>query len=231
VNQDRYHKLSRHFERLVNEDHLTQEKEVARVAIVDASLAAELMEMLKADRSVNKNLFLNTLHYNGSETTVFETNSARSGQLEMVGQYKLQKQLGAGGMGVVYLAFDTMANRSIAIKLVKPELIHDDEMRTRTVNEAHSAAALSHPNIVPIFDVGTVDGEFFFTMPLLESGDLKSSNNFRYRDSETTAELFAQIARGLVHAHERGIIHRDIKPSNIMLDKNGTPMIADFGLA
>lgn len=231
MNQDRYHELSRHFERLVNEDHLTQEKEVAKVAIFDASLAAELMKMLKADRSVNKNLFLNTLPYNGSETTLFETKSARSGQREMVGQYKLQKQLGAGGMGVVYLAFDTMANRSIAIKLVKPELIHDDEMRIRTVNEAHSAAALSHPNIVPIFDVGTVDGEFFFTMPLLESGDLKSSNTFRYRDSETTAELFAQIARGLVHAHERGIIHRDVKPSNIMLDKNGTPMIADFGLA
>lgn len=237
VNQDGYRNLSGHFARLANESDLTQEAELEKLAIDDAALAAELREMLKADRSANDDAFLDIVFVSVLETNAFETESMQpgqsivSGQREFVGQYKLEKQVGAGGMGIVFRAFDTMANRSIAIKLVKPGLIDDDEMRTRMINEAHTAAALSHPNIVPVFDVGTADGVFFFTMPILESGDLKSSNDFRYRDPETTAGLFAQIASGLVHAHERGIIHRDIKPSNIMLDENGTPMIADFGLS
>ncbi len=231
MNKERYQLICQHFERLVELDSSTQDEEVKRIAIDDAPLAAELAALLHADRVASSDSFLKDFSSHATETIAFEGTSSAFQEPGALGQYSLEKQLGAGGMGVVYRAFDTIAKRSVAIKLVKPNLIHDEEIRNRTLNEANAAARLSHLNIVPVYDVGTVNDIVYFTMPLLESGDLKSSQVFQYSDSGTTADLFGNIARGLVHAHENGVIHRDIKPSNILLDDNGSPMIADFGLA
>ncbi|MEE2639127.1 MAG: protein kinase [Planctomycetota bacterium] len=100
----------------------------------------------------------------------------------------------------------------MAIKILKPDFVHDDEVRARTIHEANLSAKLSHPNIVPVLDVGTDNGIIFYTMPLLDSGDLKSFKGLRNLGAQATAKLYAQIAAGLAYAHGQGIIHRDIKP-------------------
>ncbi|MDA7541236.1 serine/threonine protein kinase [bacterium] len=203
--------------------------EIDKIAKLDLELAAELKSLFDADQSAEEESFLAESEFQGSETLAFNNNNFEHAFPKKLGQYELREKLGSGGMGIVFRAVDTIAQREVALKLVKPDLQHDKELQMRMVNEAHAAAKLSHSNIVPVFDVGTADDIFYFTMPLLKSGDLKSST--AVGNSVETADLFKQLAEGLLHAHQHGVIHRDIKPSNIMMDATGSPLLADFGLA
>ncbi len=145
-------------------------------------------------------------------------------------RYRLERELGQGGMATVYLAEDLKHHRQVAIKVLKPELAAVLGAE-RFVQEIATTAALQHPNILPLFDSGNADGFLFYVMPYVEGETLRAK-----LDRETqlgvddSVQLIREVADALQYAHERGVVHRDIKPENILLHA-GRPMVADFGIA
>src|SRR5512132_1680059 len=145
-------------------------------------------------------------------------------------RYRVERELGAGGMATVYLAEDLKHKRKVALKVLKPELaavLGAD----RFVQEITTTASLQHPHILPLFDSGTADGFLFYVMPFIEGATLRDKLN---RETQLGVDESGRIARevadALDYAHRRGVIHRDIKPENILLH-DGRPMVADFGIA
>ena len=158
-----------------------------------------------------------------------------SGQLRVGGEileYRIEGLIGRGGMGVVYRAYDVRLKRSLALKLVAPELSQDDRLRTRFLSETELAASLEHPNVVPIYGAGEADGGLYLAMRLVDGSDLKSLLLAEAPlESERALAICAQIADALDAAHERGLVHRDVKPSNVLLDRDEHVYLSDFGLA
>jgi eukaryotic-like serine/threonine-protein kinase len=148
-------------------------------------------------------------------------------------RYKLRALLGSGGMAHVYLAHDEVLDRDVALKLLKDQYAGNEELVERFKREAKSAASLSHPHIVPVFDAGeTEDGTYYIAMEYLLSGTLK--DHILQRGTlppQTVVEVSLQIAAALRAAHKRGIIHRDIKPRNILITDSGHIKVTDFGIA
>ena len=150
----------------------------------------------------------------------------------LFGDYVLLERLADGGMGVVYRARQVALSREVALKMIRAGALAGAEEVRRFRLEARAAAHLDHPNIVPIYDVGEHEGTLFFTMKLVEGGSLAIRGKaVAPPDPRTCAGLLLKVARAVHHAHQRGILHRDLKPSNILLESNGEPMVADFGLA
>ncbi|HJS43038.1 MAG TPA: serine/threonine-protein kinase [Gemmatimonadales bacterium] len=149
------------------------------------------------------------------------------------GQYEVEREIGRGGMSVVYRARDRRLNRLVAIKVLPPELAYDPAIRTRFTREAQTAAQLSHAHIVPIYDVGERDGIAHFVMALITGGNLADLLARAPRQPiEEARRLLREIADALAYAHLRGVIHRDIKPDNILIDSaTGRAMVTDFGIA
>ena len=148
-----------------------------------------------------------------------------------VSHYKIIEKIGAGGMGVVYLALDTKLNRNVALKFLPPHLCQDEDCRKRFIREAQAAAGLDHPNIAGIYEVGEYSGRPFFAMQVIEGQSLKDVIAGKDISIEQILEIAIQVCEGLQEAHDKGIVHRDIKPSNILLDSHGRVRIVDFGLA
>src|SRR5918997_1695214 len=148
-------------------------------------------------------------------------------------RYRLVRPLGSGGMADVYLAHDSILDRDIALKVMSTRYASDDEFVERFKREAQSAAALSHPNIVSIFDRGeSEDGTYYIAMEYLPGGTLKDRIMSKGAlPPRTAAAVALQIAEALQVAHERGVIHRDIKPHNILITESGDVKVTDFGIA
>ncbi len=147
-------------------------------------------------------------------------------------RYEIESVIGEGGMAVVYKAFCHRLNRFVAIKVLRDEFAEDEEFRRRFLAESHAIAMLSHPNIVAVYDVSSCDGVEYIVMELIDGITLKQYLKKRGAINWKEAVHFAkQIAKALSHAHQRGIVHRDIKPQNIMLLRDGTIKVADFGIA
>jgi len=149
-----------------------------------------------------------------------------------LGQYRILEEIGRGGMGVIYRARHAPSRRIVALKRVLNYHSDSRETLARFQREARAAASLDHPNILPIYDVGTTDdGLPFFSMKLASGGSLLDSKK-SFRDSPRRGvQLIATVSRAVHYAHGRGILHRDLKPGNILLDARGEPMVSDFGLA
>ncbi|MFN0178323.1 MAG: serine/threonine-protein kinase [Gemmatimonadales bacterium] len=148
-------------------------------------------------------------------------------------QYQLIKELGRGGMGVVHLARDVRLDRMVAIKVLPRELAQSDELRTRFLREARTAAQLSHPNIVPVYQADEMSGFAFFVMGFVEGESLaeRLTRTGALGPAETVRVL-REAAWALAYAHARGVVHRDVKPENLMLDKHtGRVVVTDFGIA
>ena len=150
---------------------------------------------------------------------------------KMLRHYRIVEKLGEGGMGVVYKAEDTKLRRTAALKFLRPGLTGDADAATRFIQEAQAAAALDHPNICNVYEIGEADGRTYIAMAYVEGESLKRKIESGPLDIGEAVNVAVQIAEGLREAHERGVIHRDIKPGNIMLTQKGLVKIMDFGLA
>ena len=149
------------------------------------------------------------------------------------GNFMLERQLGAGGMGAVYLGRDLTLNRTVAVKVLKPELVSDEKFLNTFLREAEITASLNHPNIVQVFAFGQHEGIYYMVVELISAGSLDDRIAERGQITELEGiEIGIAVARGLECALQRGnLIHRDIKPGNILFNQNNTPKVVDFGLS
>ena len=147
--------------------------------------------------------------------------------------YELDSEIGRGGMGIVYRAKDRRLKRTVAIKLLPPELAFRSDIKTRFLREAETAAQLSHPNIVPIYTVDETEGLVFFVMAYVDGENLAKRIFERgVLPTDEVRRILRDVADALAYAHERGVVHRDIKPDNIIIaSQTGRPMVTDFGIA
>jgi eukaryotic-like serine/threonine-protein kinase len=147
-----------------------------------------------------------------------------------IGRYVVLDTIGTGAMGVVYAAYDPELDRNIALKLVH-DRARELDRRARMLREAQAMARLSHPNVVPVHDVGTVDGQVFIAMELVEGRTVKEWLAEQPRSRREILDVFVAAGRGLAAAHAAGVVHRDFKPANVLIGRDGRVRVADFGLA
>ena len=150
---------------------------------------------------------------------------------ETIAHYRIVEPIGAGGMGVVYKAFDNKLQRVVALKILPAEYVSQQDRRRRFFQEARAASALNHPHILTVYEVGDDNGTPYIAMEFVEGQTLRQKIKSNGLEIRETLEIAIQIAAGLSRAHELGIIHRDLKPENLMLSRDGYAKILDFGLA
>ncbi|MBS0659110.1 MAG: protein kinase [Verrucomicrobia bacterium] len=148
-----------------------------------------------------------------------------------LGKYVLRRRIGAGGMGIIWLAEETAVRRQVALKMIRGFAFSTELEKLRFRTEASAAAQLDHPNIVPIYEVGEFDGQPYFTMKLLGGGSLADRLQEGALPAREAARILEKLARAVQHAHARGILHRDLKPGNVLFDEAGEAYVTDFGLA
>src|SRR4029077_3102238 len=154
------------------------------------------------------------------------------GDPSIIGRYRIVRRLGQGGFGRFYLARDDDLDRHVAIKVPSPDRISGPDDIEEYQREARALARLDHPRIVPVHDVGrTEDGLCYVVSKYVEGSDLAERTRQGRWSFHESADLVAVVAEALHHAHTRGMVHRDIKPANILIDPQGQPWVADFGLA
>jgi tetratricopeptide (TPR) repeat protein len=148
-----------------------------------------------------------------------------------IGRYLVLSPIGAGGIGIVYSAYDPQLGRQVALKLLRPEKNTRKDSSQRLVQEAQAMARLTHPNVVAVYDVGTWKSQVFIAMELITGGTLLDWRAVRERSWREIAVVFERAGRGLAAAHGAGVIHRDFKPENILMGEDGRVLVTDFGLA
>jgi serine/threonine protein kinase len=167
----------------------------------------------------------------GSSNVVDDEDANYAPPATEVRGYRIERELGRGGMGAVFLARQLSLDRAVALKVMARRYAADPSFVARFTREAFAAAQLSHPNIVQIHDIGEAEGVRFFSMEYVPGRSLAHLLNERGKlDPETAVGYVLQAARGLKHAHDRGMIHRDVKPDNLLLDEQGLVKVADLGL-
>ncbi|MCB9584474.1 MAG: protein kinase [Polyangiaceae bacterium] len=148
-----------------------------------------------------------------------------------LGRYRVDHGIGAGGMGLVFSAWDPALERSVALKLLRPELAATPEARERLFAEARTVASLKHPNVIPVFDVGEADGRVFIAMELVDGVTLDRWRALTKPSLERLLDVFRQAGAGLAAAHAQGLVHRDFKPQNLLVTTDERVLVTDFGLA
>ena len=226
----RWEEIQATFDELVALDEAGRASRLAALGATDQALRQAVERLLAADAEADQRLA--TL-----EAAFFSPATPAPDPLGLAGRtvshFRVLEPLGAGGMGVVYRAEDTRLGRAVALKFLLPQLSLDAPAKARFLQEAHSAAALDHPNLCTIHEVGeSDDGRLFLAMALYPGETLKARLDREGPLPVGDALAIArQIAEGLAYAHAAGIVHRDLKPGNVMLVPNGPVKILDFGLA
>lgn len=164
-----------------------------------------------------------------TEATPSSPLNIKAGQ--KIGKYEIRAQLGTGGMGAVYLAFDPLIEREVALKVLSPDLQSSSNALQRFLAEARAIGRLNHSHVVSIYDIDQYEGRYFLVMELVSGGSVSESLRKERMPWTEACRIIAQAARGLFAAHAAGLIHRDIKPENLMLAKDRTVKVVDFGLS
>ncbi len=151
--------------------------------------------------------------------------------MDKIGKYQIRRELGRGGMATVFEAWDPTFDRTIALKVLPDELLHDGTFRARFEREAKTIAALEHPAIVPVYDYGEADHKVFLAMRYMGGGSLADKLRGGRLPVAAIARIYERVAPALDLAHGKGVVHRDLKPGNILFDDNGEPYVSDFGIA
>jgi eukaryotic-like serine/threonine-protein kinase len=230
MNAQRWKEIQASFDQVVELDASQRTAHLATLAITDPELYRALESLLKADDTASARL-------EAIDFAFLPEPDREKDPLGLAGRtiahFVVREALGAGGMGVVYRADDTRLGRAVALKFLLPPYNLDAAAKTRFLREAKAAAALDHPNLCALYEVGTSDdGWLFLAMAFYEGQTLRArltrDGRIPLRDA---VDITRQIARGLQAAHSAGIVHRDLKPGNVMLLPDGTVRILDFGLA
>jgi len=229
MNAERWKQIDELFDAVLEIPNARREDFLSENCNGDDDLKREVLSLLKAQTSADKflensamNLMAKELAQNRTEVFSFVGKE--------FGTYKIERQIGAGGMGEVYLAHDDKLNRKVALKILPAEFVADAERIKRFEREARMVSALNHPYIVTIYDVGTADGVNFIATEFVEGETVRELIN-RGVDLKQTLSIISQTCEALAAAHKAGIVHRDIKPENIMLRSDGFVKVLDFGLA
>jgi serine/threonine-protein kinase len=148
-----------------------------------------------------------------------------------IAQFRIVGRLGRGGMGIVYHGEDETLRRPVAIKVLRRAAGEDDVVRRRFLREARAAAAVDHPNVATVYEVGEADGRTFIAMQLVDGETLRARLQAGPMDLAEALRIAKAVARGLASAHDKGIVHRDLKPENVMIARDGEVKVLDFGLA
>src|SRR5436190_1249011 len=151
--------------------------------------------------------------------------------IEFVPGFVVQEEIAHGGMGIVYRAVQRKTGRVVALKMILPHLLDSPQIRARFHAEVKSVAKLDHPNVLPIYEAGENRGIPYLAMKFAPGGTLAQRRTEFLGNPHKCARLVAAAARGVQHAHDGGILHRDLKPGNILIERNGEPLVSDFGLA
>jgi eukaryotic-like serine/threonine-protein kinase len=170
-------------------------------------------------------------HPTGPSSIGLEQSAGRSAPLGPFGGYELLEVIARGGMGIVYKARQLKANRTVALKMILAERFASPEDVQRFETEASAAATLDHPNIVPVFEVGEHAGQHFYSMGFVDGPSLSEMLRNGPLTPKEAARVMRLVAQAVAYAHAKGVIHRDLKPQNILLSRDGSPRVADFGLA
>ena len=230
MNAQRWGEIQAGFDAIVELTPADRANRLKSLASADPEMHEALQSLLRSDAAASRELA-------PVAAALLAKSSGHPDPLGLAGRtishFDLREALGAGGMGVVYRAYDQRLRRSVALKFLLPHYNLDASAKTRFLREAHAAAALDHPNLCPLYEVGTTDeGWLFLAMPLYEGETLRArmtrDGRMLTRDALSIAR---QIAEGLRAAHAAGIVHRDLKPGNVMVLPDGTVRILDFGLA
>ena len=239
MDPDRWHEIRTAFDKVVELEPVQRAERMAALGASDPELQRAVERLLEADAEADVRLagrvpFDHTSPADGAETVPDDRVPDALGLAgRTLSHFRVLEPLGAGGMGVVYRAEDIRLHRPVALKLPLPAHRVDSSTRQRFLREARSAAALDHPNVCSVYEVGeSQDGLLFLAMALYRGETLKTALE---RDGRLplarAVEIARQIAQGLAAAHEAGIVHRDLKPGNVMLVPDGPVKILDFGLA
>lgn len=165
------------------------------------------------------------------ETSMISDVTDRGVKGTTISHYAIMEKIGEGGMGVVYKAEDTSLKRTVALKFLRPEILGNEEQKTRFIKEAQAAAALNHPNICTVYEINEAEGRTFIAMEYIDGQSLAEKIAWGPLKLKKAVEIANQVSEGLQAAHEHGIIHRDIKSANVMVTEKGQVKIMDFGLA
>ena len=231
MNAARWKQIDELFDAVLEIPNERREEFLSDKCVGDNELKREVLSLLKAQTSADNFLENSALDLMAKEIACNQTTIVDFSIIgREFGNYKVERSLGAGGMGEVYLAYDSKLKRSVALKILPAEFIADAERIRRFEREARMISALNHPFIVTIYDVGSADGVNYIATEYVEGETVRELIN-RGVDLKQTLSIISQTCEALAAAHKAGIIHRDIKPENIMIRPDGFVKVLDFGLA
>ena len=221
VNPERFRQVRKLFLEALQQEPEQRDDFLQRACAGDQALQQELASLLAEHDKKD--------HFLEPSAPDVKTEAAMEGQ--SIGPYRIDREIGRGGMGVVYLAQDRRLHRSVALKALAPALVVDPNQKERLQREARAAASLSHPSIATVYALEEFEGDLYVVSEYVRGKNLRAHLEEGPLATTTLLGVAVKIAKGLVAAHEKGVIHRDLKPENIVLSEQGDVKILDFGIA